>query len=339
MTVLRTLTLAVLCFALAAGCTRKAKPAPIDELKLVTDELRSFSMSVPSNWFKQQRTGDLILASTSKTIGQRFMNFGAGDGGAKVEIRALVLDSVTTMDTVISRFKLEFEDDLDRYTAETAQLGGKPAKKLTVKFDQIDGEFQSVAYFAEQDSIVTMVQFAAFGNTFGDYQERFNEILATVKLAKRPAPIEQPKVAAPTGPEPPSDTLRVYNAPDFSIQIPQNFEGKKGTVSALSSMNFLGSRYDCTIQVDVFDAKDQKNLNKIVEQNKGRYGGGSAAATTIDGEKAYYFSYNPAANVSSRAYFTVKNGKMFRVTLNWFKPEQSVYLPLFERCLATMDIK
>jgi hypothetical protein len=30
---------------------------------------------------------------------------------------------------------------------------------------------------------------------------------------------------------------------------------------------------------------------------------------------------------------------MFRITLNWFKDEQAVYLPLFEQCVGSMNLK
>lgn len=340
MTFPRLIALALAGIIALSGCSYKAKPVPIEGLELVKDEIRLFEMKVPTNWFKQTRKGDLIVSTTTPTIGNRFMKFGKGEGGGKVELRVIPIDSTNpSIDTMIKRSKLEFEDDLDRYTISQATLGGKPAKKLSVKFDQADGEFQLESYFAENDSLVTIVTVAAFGKTFEDYQKEFTEILASVKLAQRPVVVEKTETATPTGPEPPSDTLRSYNAPDFSIEIPQNFEGKKGQSSGLSSMSFLGSRFDCTIQVDVFDASKQNDLNKIIEQNKARYQGAGQVASTINGQKAYYFNYNPAANVAARAYFTVKGNKMFRITLNWYKPEQAVYLPLFERCVTTVKLK
>lgn len=335
---LRSLTLAAALVLTLASCSRKATPVPVEGLELRKDEARKFEMKVPKNWFIQQRRGDLILAVSLKAHSSRFLSFGKGKGGAKVELRAFPLDSATTIDSLVKRSKLEFEDNLDRYEISMSTLGGKPAKKLAVKFDQEDGEFRSEAYFAENDSVVTILTFAAFGNTFSDYEKDFAEMLASVKLAQRPV-VAPTTPQGPAAPEPPSDTLRAYNAPDFTIQIPQNFQGTKGQASGLSSMSFAGSRLDCTIQVDVFDAKDQNNLDKIIEQNKGKYGGGNATATSLSGVKAYYFTYNPAANIQSRAYFMVKGNRMVRVTMNWFKPEQALYLPIFEKCLATFKLK
>ena len=340
MTFPRMIALAFVCLVVVSGCSEKAKPVPIEGLKLVKDELRMFEIKVPTNWYVQQRTGDLVIATTTRTIGSRFMSFGKGNGGAKIELRVIPIDSNNpSLDTMIKRSKVEFEDNLDRYQVSQATLGGKSAKKLAVKFDQADGEFQIETYFAENDSLVTIVTIAAFGKTYEDYRKEFDEVLASVKVAHRPVVVA--KVASTTSgvPEPPSDTLRTYNAPDFSIEIPQNFEGKKGQSSGLSSVSFLGSRFDCTIQVDVFDASKQNDLNKIVDQNKGRYQGGNPISSSVNGQNAFYFNYNPAANVSSRAYFTVRGNKMFRITLNWYKPEQALYLAIFERCIGTMRLK
>lgn len=336
----RLLSLLLVGLTLAAGCARKATPTPIEGLTLVKDELRKFQVKVPENWIKQTQTGDLIIAYSKPGISRRFLDFGKGDGGAKVELRALTLDSTRTLDSLIKNSKLEFEDKLDRYKIDQTTLGGKPAKKLYVKFDQEDGQYQSEAYFAENDGVATILTLAAFGNTFDDYTKEFAEIIASVKLARKPDAPKGPDTLAPTGPEPPSDTLRSYSAPDFTIQIPQNFDGKKSQAAGmLSSVNFFGSRLDCNIQVDVFDASKQKNLEKILIQNKASYGGKDPIGVTLSGAKGAYFVYNPSGTVSSRAYFVVKNNKLFRITVNWYKPEEKLYLPVFEKSLKTISMQ
>lgn len=332
--------LALAMIVVVAGCVRKATPTPVDGLELVKDDVRKFEVKIPSNWIKQVQKGDLIVAYSQPGTSRRFLDFGKGEGGAKVELRAITLDSTRTIDTLIKNSKLEFEDKLDRYKTDKTTMGGKQATKLYVKFDQEDGEYRSEAYFAENDGVVTILTLAVFGNTFDDYADTFKEILGSVKLARKPDAPKGPDTLAPTGPEPPSDTLRSYSAPDFAIQIPQNFDGKKSAASGmLSSVNFVGSRLDCNIQIDVFDASKQKNLEKILLQNKPNYGGTNPTGQTISGTKAAYFSYNPSGTVSSRAYFAVKGAKLFRITVNWYKPEQGTYLPIFEKCISTISFK
>lgn len=334
------LTAALLSVVVISGCSRKATPTPIESLKVVKDDVRMFEVKVPSNWRTQTIAGELVLATSKPTIARRFLDFSRGEGGAKVELRAIPVDSTRNIDSLIKNSKLEFEDGLDRYELTDVQLGGKPAKRLHVTFDQEDGEFESNTYFAEYDSVVTILTLAAFGRNYEDYEAQFDEIIASVKLAQRPVATEKkPDTLAPQGPEPPSDTLRPYSAGEFAIQIPQNFQGQKSNSNGLTSVNFFGSRLDCNIQVDVFDASKQKNLDKILEQNKPNYGGGKAIMTTLGGAKAGYFSYNPTASVASRAYFAVSGNRLFRFTVNWYKPEQSVYLPIFEKSLKTVAFK
>ncbi|RPI68349.1 MAG: hypothetical protein EHM43_05135 [Ignavibacteriae bacterium] len=334
------LTAALLSVVVISGCSRKATPTPIESLKVIKDDVRMFEVKVPSNWRTQTIAGELVLATSKPTIARRFLDFSKGDGGAKVELRAIPVDSTRNIDSLIKNSKLEFEDGLDRYELTDVQLGGKPAKLLHVTFDQEDGEFESNTYFAENDSVITILTLAAFGRTYEDYQAQFEEIVASVKLAQRPMVVERKQdTLAPQGPEPPSDTLRPYSASEFAIQIPQNFQGQKSNSNGLTSVNFFGSRLDCNIQVDVFDASKQKNLDKILDQNKPNYGGGKANMTTLGGVKAGYFSYNPTASVSSRAYFAVSGNRLFRFTVNWYKPEQSVYLPIFEKSLKTVAFK
>lgn len=352
MVVARSFLFGLFALVLVIGCEPKVRPVPIESLKVVTDDARKFEVKVPANWNMQTRKGSMILATSSKSAASRFNTFSKGEGGAKIELRVIPIDSTNpNLAAIIEKSKLEFERDTTKpkditdspvpmYLDEAVTFGGKVGKKVAIEFDQIDGKCRIEMYFAENDSLVTTLTLAAFGNTFQDYEAEFTEIIKSVKLAQKVVVVPKVDTAAPAGPEPPSTTLRAYAAADFSIKIPDNFQGTKGSSSkGLSSMSFAGSRLDCTIQVDVFDAKDQKNLDKIIEQNKARYNGAKAAPTTVNGQKAYYFNYAGGANVGSRAYFTVKGDKMFRITLNWFKDEQAVYLPLFEQCVASMNLK
>ena len=339
MRLFRTMLAVALTAAVITGCAKKATPTPIEGLELKKDEVTKFEIKLPSNWQIQEAQGQLALAVSLPGIQRRFLRFSEGEGGAKVELRVVMLDSTRTFDSLIINSKLEFEDGLDRYELSNTTLGGKPAKLLKVKFDQADGEFESHQYFAQNDSVVTIVTLAAFGKTFEDYTEEFAEIVKSVKLAQMPQKVERDTATAPAQIEPPSETMRSYNAADFAIKIPENFEGKKAPTSGLSATNFFGSRLDCNIQVDVFDASKQKNLGKIAEQNKASYGGKDPKDVKVGGSDAKMFSYNAAAQVSSRAYFVVKGNKMYRITVNWYQPEQSVYLPVFEKCIASITLK
>lgn len=332
----RLILASIACLALIAGCRPKVKPASIEGLELKKDELRMFEIKVPKNWVVQTRKGDGLVAYSTKSDAARFMLFGKGHGGAKVEILAMAVDSTTTIDSLVKRSKLVFEDNLDRYTKTVSTLGGKPGQKLHVEFDQEDGRFVSESYFAEQDSTITMVTFAAFGDTYEAYKSAFDEILASVKLAKKTD--YSALSAASGGFTPPSDTVKPHKDASYTINIPNNFEAKPGSATAISSTNFAGERLDCTIQIDVISAKQQPDLVKIVEQYKASYPGAKRLGTSFGGQRAFVYSYEPKPTIASRAYFALKGEKLYRVTMNWRKADEKVYLPAFEKVLNSMKL-
>ena len=52
-----------------------------------------------------------------------------------------------------------------------------------------------------------------------------------------------------------------------------------------------------------------------------------------------YLNYSVAANIGSRAYFVVKGDKVYRLSLNWFKPQEADYISVFEKMAASLKVK
>jgi len=50
-------------------------------------------------------------------------------------------------------------------------------------------------------------------------------------------------------------------------------------------------------------------------------------------------NYSPVKDVSSRVYFMEKGGKIYRVIMNWYKPQADHFLPVFEKCVGTLKAK
>ena len=134
--------------------------------------------------------------------------------------------------------------------------------------------------------------------------------------------------------------LENYSGEMFSIEYPGNFSvhNSKGT-GMLTTATFRGERNDCSFQVDVFDAK-KLSVDKVFEQNKAKYpNAGSSGKMQLDGAEAMYLNYSPVKDVASRVYFLEKGGKVFRIIMNWFKPQQEGFLPVFEKCAASLKVK
>ncbi|MBI3259894.1 MAG: hypothetical protein HYZ54_10530 [Ignavibacteriae bacterium] len=324
---------------IGCGGAKKAEPVAITGMESYTDEALGFGMKYPSNWMLRKQAGAQAVVFSSNTVVERFNKYDAeGIAGAKISISAMKTEG-KTLDQIVTDSK---EFTAESYTApEKTTLGGVAGTKLSCSFELGDGKFQSEKYFAMKDSMyVTIVELSAFGGTFDSYRTSFDEIIGSVTLAVAPAPKEVKRDTVKTEPAPPSQTMRSISGNGFSISVPDNFTGTRTSVKGtLASANYVGDRLDCTVQVDVFDASKQQNLDKIVTDNKARYKATNATATTISGVKAYLINYSFAKDVNSRVYFAIKGDKMFRITLNWFKPMESEYLPIFEKSVASFKFQ
>jgi hypothetical protein len=181
------------------------------------------------------------------------------------------------------------------------------------------------------DSTVYDLGFAGFGDYYNAYAAVFDAGLKSFQPAK----------AAVKGRDEtlPSETYTSGDTKYFTYQYPENFNFSnppKGTFEF--SLELRGYRQDCSIRFDVFDAK-KLTVEKVFDQNKGKYKARGTGKATIGGENALYLSYAAAPQVDSRAYFTVHNDKVYRVTTNWYKPQEKEYVAAFEKMIASIKFK
>lgn len=323
------------------GCVKKANPAPINGMTTYTDSLKKFSLDYPANWKVRKFPDRIIVNSDSARPGlARFTEYSTeGSPAAQIVLRAIKIEG-RSLDSIMKDTRI-FEDKV--YKVENTTLAGTKALKITYEFPLEDGLFKGEQYLAMKDTgTATMLSFDAFSGTFDAYRPDFDKIIQRVKLAETYVPPVQTAdtIIQQAEPQPPSATTRTITGTGFTIAVPDNFQGQRGSVAGtLYSVNYVGDRLDCSIQVDVFDASKQSNLDKIVEDNKARYKATSASATTLGGVKAYSIAYSFRADAGSRAYFAVKDKKMFRVTINWFKPKEADYLPAFEKAVASVKLQ
>jgi hypothetical protein len=317
------------------SCGEKKQIVEIKELATYEDPIMGFAIKYPVNWEIQKYPGDRFLAFTTKTVIKRFRTFEPeGEAGAKIELLVIKLPEGQTIDSVMA--KKQFTPET--YSSPTkVVIDGVEAYKQTYQFPLGDGVFQGEIYYAQKDSqVVTVISFEAFGSTFDNYKSGFEQILNSVKLAHSPI-VAQDTVKKVVELPPPSSNLIEYKGEGFVIKIPDNFDVRNPKVGgALKSYQYIGERrLDCDIRVDIFDASKQNKLEKIVEDNKAKHNNAQPVATTLGGEKAYYFEYSPIKNVKSRVYYVIHNNKLYRVTLNWYTGEEQLYKPIFEKSVGS----
>ena len=99
-----------------------------------------------------------------------------------------------------------------------------------------------------------------------------------------------------------------------------------------------GQRQDCNVLFDVFGAQGL-TLEKVFAQNKGRYKGAVEGKVTIGGQPALTLTLSAAKDVERRVYFAVKNDKVVRITMDWFKPQRTEYLAAYEKVITSIKFK
>lgn len=331
--------LSMFIMALIVSCGKdKPSPVPIEGYDTYTDAVMEFSIQYPKNWDIKRFPGDRVTIVSSKVANSRFKSFDPeGEPGAKIDFVTFTLKDQMTLDTVVA--KKQFLPEV--YSSpEKIMLDGVEAIKQKYQFPLADGLFEGEIYFATADGkVVSVITFETFADNFATYKNDFDKILKSVKLAKFPsatADTVKEIIELPL----PSEKLVPTKGQGFTIQIPENFDSKNPSVGGtIKSYQYIGERRaDCDIRVDIIDASKQKDLTKIVDQNKSRHKNAEPQSTSFAGLKAYVFNYTPIANVNSRVYYTLKGDKLYRVTMNWSNEEANAYKPIFEKVLNSFKM-
>jgi hypothetical protein len=335
------MALLVLGVAVFVGaCNKKAEVPAVGELETYEDKSMNFAIKYPNNWKAGVDPGKRAEYYSNEQIMQRFREYDESQiTGAKMAIIVNRLEGPVSMDSVIDATKI-FQDASVYSAPDKVTIDGVEAIRLPYSYQYGDGEFKGERYFAMKDSTaLTIIEFESFGGTFDDLKPTFNQILQSVKLAyyQAPAPTDSTQPAETFKP---SESFATYEGKNFSMQYPTNFSGKVmgGNLETIEFKG-IGGPADCIINVTVSDASDQNNLSRIVEQNKKLYKAASSSPATLGGVEAAFIEDTPVKDVRRRTYFAVKSNKLYKVTLQWYKPEQDIFLSVFEKCYASIGLK
>jgi hypothetical protein len=109
----------------------------------------------------------------------------------------------------------------------------------------------------------------------------------------------------------------------------------------IASYNYIGDRRgDCNIQVDVIDASQSSDFKKSATELAEKYPGKpSISETKIGGIDAFVMNWNPGKNIKGKVFFAKKGNNLFRISINWYVPEETDYLPVFEKCIASIKFE
>lgn len=329
--------LSLLCAGLfLASCGDSAKPVAITDLKTYTDDLLKFSIQYPSNWQATTSQGQRVTVFSSNDAKSRFLDYApTGFPGAMIDLQATKADSTKDEAAIIEgakRFQIE-------YKQSNVTVDGAQGKRFDYAFPLEDGEFHGAFVIASKDNVTyTILKLETFADSWEGYENDFNKIISSVKLAVTQSKTQDTITNTEELPFP-TENLVPKKGNGFTISIPDNFyAGKASSANTLAAYNFIGDRRgDCNITVDVLDGSKTSDLKKAAGELASKYPGSpSVSGAKIGGTDGFMMNWSPRSDVRGRVYFAKKGDKIFRIAINWFVPEQANYLPIFEKSINSI---
>lgn len=311
------------------GGEKKMAPVPVGELEEYRDPVIGFHIMHPKGWVMNAEVGRARFYNAQE-VDKKFLDpTGAYPVGVEIAVNALKTGEPAA---AIKQIKTDLAQVGPMKPEEPITVAGVKGTKIPYSFNYggkniVHGHHILIA----TDTTVFHLSFAGYGDTYQAYGATFDTVLRSFQL---PQPPEKGRDATL-----PSETLSEYNGKTLTFSYPDNFNftnPKKGKFDEVVELR--GVRQDCSIRFDVFGAKGLK-VDKVFEQNKGKYASSGSGKATVGGEPAMYLTYSATPAVERRFYFVVRNDKVIRVTMDWFKAQRDTYIPVYEKVISTVKFK
>jgi hypothetical protein len=316
---------------LGCGGKKEIPPVQVGEMSEYRDAALGYRLKYPKAWMQDAEVGVRARFFNAPDVDKRFLDpTGPYPDGvaAIVEITKTTTPDSTWKRQVGEMAKMGFVVGKE----EAITVGGKPAVKVPYS-GNYTAQVKETGYhvFVSVDTMLYDIRFAGFGGLFEAHKAVFDATLASFEL---PKPAEKGKDE-----NLPSESVNDYDAKLFTFQYPENFnfenvaKGNNELAFGLRGMNKF-----CSIQFTVFAAKGL-TLEKVVEQNKGKFPGAVAGKATVGGQPAMTLTYSATKDVERRFYFVVRNDKVYRITTDWYKPQREQYLAAYDKVLNSIKFK
>jgi hypothetical protein len=317
------------------GCNKKEPLPPITDWDKNQDPYFKVQFDYPKGWFKGGESGKISFTSSEAAVGKFFdPTSREAPDGAQILVSYEKQDTLKTLEGFVQDERTDLgASGFDLKPNETVTVDGTPAMKFGYSGRYNDKTvIEATRVFILKDSVLYKATFWGFNDYYVPYKTAIDTFVSTARLPK-------PK-GAKVDESIPSTTYETLKNDVLEIAYPSNFNpvqpAPKGDVTF--TLMLQGYRNDSNVLVDVRPAK-KLTLEKVIEQNTKFYKPTSTGQATIDGNKSTYLSYSMTKDVASRAYFVVKNDKIYRVIINYYKPDEKNFLPAFEKSVASLRIK
>ncbi len=312
-----------------AGCgqEKKMEPVAVGEMQHYLDPGIGFSIDHPAGWIVNAQVGRIRIYN-AQGVDKKFIDpTSAGTPGVEISV-----DLIKTANPAgrIQEIKAGMVDANYQVGEESqVSVANSPGTKIPYTANYgganiIHGHHVLVP----ADSALYDLGFSGFGGHYEAYAAIFDAVLTSFTLPKAKEPGRDETL--------PSETFSKYITDYFSFDYPDNFnftspaKGKNDLVVELR-----GVRQDCSIRFDVFGAEGL-DVDKVFEQNKGNYRNAASKKTTVGGEPAWNLTYSPTPAVERSFYFVVRNNKVIRATLDWYKPQRDEYMKAYDTVVASI---
>jgi hypothetical protein len=320
-------------FALLTGCggEKKIEPVPVGEMTQYRDAAIGYHIDYPKGWIQDAEVGVRARFFSREGVDKKFLD----PTGPYPDGATIVVELIKTTDPD-SAWKAQIAD-MNKMgfvitPQETTTLGGKSAVKVPYT-GSYTAKIKETGYhiFFNADTMLYDIRVAGFSDLFAAHQDVFAASLASFAF---PKPVEKGRDATL-----PSVVMAEYDAKLFTFVYPENFNftnPPKGNNDLVIGLR--GVRQDCSIRFDVFPAKGL-STEKVFDQNKGKYAGGVTGKATVGGIPALTLTYPATKEVERRFYFLVRDDKVVRITMDWFKPQRQEYLAAYDQVISSVKFK
>ena len=332
--------LAVLPVVLAVVFSSCSKPqAPvIKEWELYQDPFYGFELQYPKGWMVNAEANRIKIYLSQEAATHFFDPASGGKSGVEVlfGFEKFSAVGVGTLDAYKAQTKEKVAGIGVVGAEKPATLGKESGTEIsyTSKINKSTTIFGRRTIVA-RDSVFYYLNLAGFNDDYTLYAAVFDTVLNSIRLPLPKIKSKDPNEAAKPSPE-----VSKYVGEFFDLQYPANFEyklpAKKG--ETIFAVNIKGLREDSDIMIDLLPAK-KLTVDKVFDQNKGKFNPKSTGDATIDGNRAKYLTASPASNIERKVYFIVKNDKVYRIILTWNRPMSGDFQPAFEKAVASLKIK
>jgi len=310
-----------------AGCQKNAQVA-IPPLEDHRDGSNLFVVKIPPSWQQSAEPGKLNIYNSQEA----WNRFADPTSSTKSAVRIFIYAQdagAKTLETVVGNFKSQLKEEQAQVEPDVqTTLDGSPAVKIPYAMT-LDTKTTIFSYriIAVTDSMEYGIECQGFNDDFKGYGNVFDSIASTFRIV--PKAVAQQQLPENLVPSPTNTT---YQNEYFSIQYPENFTAtpKQPSGEVKASVLVKGYFEDCTVQVDVLDAK-KLNVDKVFDQNKGNYPNSKSQKIQLDGLDAYMISYSPVKDIQRHVYFVVKDNNWIRAISTWNEPSQKKYNTDFQK--------